>query len=55
MYGLLTAKNVLTTPNQPLDSFFNFVFLNLGGFKESVHLKEEDERAIPIRLEIENR
>ncbi len=51
MYGLLTLKNVIGNPNQPLDSFFNFVFMNLGGFKECVHLKQDDSRKIELRIE----
>lgn len=51
MYGLLTLKNVVSNPNQPLDSFFNFTFMNLGGFKESVHLKQDEARKIEIRVD----
>jgi hypothetical protein len=51
MYGLLALKNVVSNPNQPLDSFFNFTFMNLGGFKESVYLKQDDARRIEIRIE----
>ncbi len=41
MYALLTLKNILFNSNQPLDSFFNFTFLNLGGFRETVFQKDE--------------
>src|SRR6266511_4279271 len=41
MYDLVTAKNVIRNPNQPLDSFFNLGFLNLGGFKPAVFMKDE--------------
>lgn len=50
LYSLLTLRNVVSNANQPLDSLFNFVFLNLGGFKEVVSLKDED-RTIRIRIE----
>ncbi len=51
MYALLTFKNVVSNPNQPLDSFFNYLFMNLGGFKETVHLKDEERRSIEIEIE----
>lgn len=51
IYALLALKNVVTNPNQPLDSFFNFQFLNLGGFKETVHLKEEESRQIGLEIQ----
>jgi hypothetical protein len=51
MYGLLALKNVVSNPNQPIDSFFNFTFMNLGGFKESVYLKQDDARKIEIRID----
>ncbi len=41
IYSLLTLKNIVVNPNQPLDSFFNFGFLNLGGFKQAVFVKDE--------------
>lgn len=42
LYALLTLKNVVANPNQPLDSFFNLGFLNLGGFKQAVFVKDEN-------------
>ncbi len=51
MYALLALKNIVSNPNQPLDSFFNFLFMNLGGFKETVHLKEEDSRRLVIGVQ----
>lgn len=42
-YALLTLKNVLSNPNQPLDSFFNLGFLNLSGFKQVVFSKDDDQ------------
>lgn len=50
MYGLLTLKNVLSNPNQPLDSFFNFSFMNLGGFKEATYLKQDESKRIGIKV-----
>lgn len=41
IYALLTLKNIVVNPNQPLDSFFNLSFLNLGGFKQAVFVKDE--------------
>lgn len=42
IYALLTLKNVVVNPNQPLESFFNLGFLNLGGFKQTVFVKDEN-------------
>jgi len=50
MYALLTLRNIVSNPNQPLDSFFNFLFMNLGGFKESVFLKDEDSRRMTLEV-----
>ncbi len=50
-YALLVLKNIVSNPNQPLDSFFNLQFLNLGGFKEAVHRKDEDSRRIGIGIQ----
>lgn len=36
IYALLTLKNIVLNPNQPVDAFFNYGWLNLGGFKEVV-------------------
>lgn len=44
MYALLVLKAIAANTNQPLDSFFNFTFMNLGGFKECVLNKNEDSR-----------
>lgn len=51
MYGLLVLKNIVSNTNQPIDNFFNIGFLNLGGFKENVSLKEDDKRRIEIAIE----
>jgi predicted ATPase len=50
IYGLLALKNVIINPNQSLDSFLNFIFLNLGGFGQAVYLKNE---TLNIKLGIE--
>lgn len=41
MYALLVLKNIISNPTQPLDSFFNLGFLNLGGFKQAAFVKDE--------------
>lgn len=41
IYGLLALKNVVSNPNQSLDGFLNLGFLNLGGFSQTVYLKNE--------------
>lgn len=41
IYGLLSLKNVVGNPNQSLDGFLNLGFLNLGGFSQTVYLKNE--------------
>ena len=41
IYGLLALKNVVLNSNQSLDSFLNLGFLNLGGFSQTVYLKDE--------------
>ncbi len=52
-YALFTLKNVLANPAQPLDSFFNLGFVNLGGFKQTVFAKDED-RSIVLGIEAGN-
>ena len=36
LYALLTLKNVIVNPNQTSDAFFNYMFMNLGGFEAVV-------------------
>lgn len=50
-YSLMVLKNIVSNTNQGLDNFFDFGFLNLGGFKESVFLKQEDTRNIDLEIE----
>lgn len=54
-YALFTLKNVISNPAQPLDSFFNLGFINLGGFKQAVFAKDEDaEIVVAVNVENEN-
>ncbi len=41
IYALLVLKNIISNPNQSLDSCLNLGFINLGGFSQAVHLKDE--------------
>ncbi|MBM3334732.1 AAA family ATPase [Candidatus Sumerlaeota bacterium] len=43
LYALLTMKNVVLNPNQAVDGFFNYGFVNLGDFAAVVfdHRKED--------------
>lgn len=42
IYGLLALKNIVLNSNQSLDSCLALGFINLGGFGQTVHLKNED-------------
>lgn len=42
IYGLLALKNVVLNSNQSIDGFLNLGFLNLGGFSQTVYLKNEN-------------
>ena len=46
IYGLLALKNLVGNPNQSLDSFLNLGFVNLGGFSQTVYLKNEDSNVL---------
>jgi predicted ATPase len=50
IYGLLALKNVVLNSNQSLDSCLTLGFINLGGFNQTVYLKNED---LNIKLGIE--
>jgi len=50
IYGLLALKNVVMYSNQSLDSCLTLGFINLGGFSQTVYLKNED---LNINLGIE--
>jgi AAA15 family ATPase/GTPase len=46
IYGLLALKNLVINPNQSLDSFLNLGFLNLGGFSQTVYMKDENKNIL---------
>jgi len=50
LYALLTLKNIVLNPNQPVDAFFTYGFLGLGNFKAVVFDHNEQN---PIELGIE--
>jgi energy-coupling factor transporter ATP-binding protein EcfA2 len=47
LYALLTLKNIVLNPNQPVDAFFGYGFLGLGNFKAVVFDHNDRE---PIEL-----
>jgi AAA15 family ATPase/GTPase len=49
IYSLLALKNTIANPNQSVDACLTLPFINLGGFKETVFLKDETKN---INLEI---
>jgi hypothetical protein len=51
-YGLVFARNVVTSQQRTLDQLFDLGSLNLGGFKETVFLKQPL-RAIEVGLRFE--
>ena len=54
-YSLNVLRNIVSNPNQPLDSFFNLGFANLGSFKQVVFRHDENkEIAISIATKIDN-
>jgi predicted ATPase len=42
IYGLLALKNLVSSPNQSMDSFLNLGFVSLGGFSQTVYLKDDN-------------
>ncbi|MEO0152048.1 MAG: AAA family ATPase [candidate division WOR-3 bacterium] len=42
LYSLLVLKNFILNPNQNADNFFNFGFMNLGGFNDVVFNHHSD-------------
>jgi predicted ATPase len=46
IYGLLALKNIVLNSNQSLDGFLNLGFLNLGGFSQTVFLKDESKKIL---------
>lgn len=53
LYALLALKNFIINPAQQIDSFFNFGFMNLGGFDSCV-FNHDKERSISIRFTIDD-
>ncbi len=49
LYALLTLKNIVLNPNQPVDAFFGYGFLGLGNFKAVVFDHNDRE---PIVFEV---
>lgn len=49
LYALLTMKNVVVNPNQSPDGFFNYVFVNLGGF-EAVVFDHQTRKDVHLRI-----
>jgi predicted ATPase len=47
LYAMLTLKNIVLNPNQPVDAFFGYGFLGLGNFKAVVFDHNDRE---PIKL-----
>ena len=52
LYAALTLKSLVSNPNRSLDAILTLPFINLGGFKEIVHLKKE-ESEIEIGIQVE--
>ena len=46
IYSLLTLKNTITNPNQSVDACLTLPFINLGGFQQTVFLKDETENIV---------
>ena len=42
IYGILALKNTLLNPNQSIDNCLTLPFINLGGFQQTVFLKNEE-------------
>lgn len=41
IYALLALKNTVNNPNQSIDNCLTLPFINLGGFQQTVYLKDE--------------
>lgn len=44
LYAPFVFKNIVVNPNQTIDTFFNLLFGNLGGFDQVVHLHDPNNR-----------
>ena len=54
-YSLIVLRNVVSNPNQPIDSFFNLIFANLGGFKHVVSQHDETRSIlIAVKAKVRN-
>lgn len=51
LYAALTLKSLVSNPNRSLDAILTLPFINLGGFEQIVHLKDE-ERKIAIKCQV---
>lgn len=52
LYALLVLRNIISNPNEPVDSFFSLGFVNLGGFEECIfNHRKEDEMTIGYSTE----
>ncbi|NUO18897.1 AAA family ATPase [bacterium] len=51
LYSLLTFKNIVLNPNQQVSGFFNYGFMNLGGF-ESVVFDHRKSKEILFKFEL---
>lgn len=52
LYALLTLRNIVLNPNQPVDAFFGYSFLGLGNFK-AVVFDHNDQNQIALGVELE--
>ncbi|MFN4180700.1 MAG: AAA family ATPase [Armatimonadota bacterium] len=52
LYALLTLRNIVLNPNQPVDAFFGYGFLGLGNFK-TVVFDHNDQNQIALGVELE--
>ena len=46
IYSLLALKNTITNPNQSIDACLTLPFINLGGFQQTVFLKDEGQNIV---------
>ncbi len=46
IYSLLALKNTIANPNQSIDNCLTLPFINLGGLKETIYLKDESQNIV---------
>ena len=51
MYALQCLQGIRQNPNRPLDALFNLPAINLGGFKDVVH-KKDDDKSIILKIKL---